>query len=137
MPSDGPLGNKPAAILIVEDDLLVANLIEEILSESGFRIAGIAASCDIALSIAEETAPQLALVDIRLNGPLDGIELACLMRDKFNVPAIFLSGSSDLDTQRRAQAAHALGFLHKPFRPSEVFNAIERALSPAVSRVTC
>jgi DNA-binding response OmpR family regulator len=121
--------NEPATILIVEDDPLVASFIEEILTESGLRVVGIAASGNEALSLAEEVQPHLALVDIRLSGPLDGIELACLMRDKFNVPAIFLSGLSDPDTLRRAEAAQALGFLHKPFRPSEVFNVIDRALS--------
>jgi DNA-binding response OmpR family regulator len=120
--------NQPATILIVEDDPFVASFIEEILTESGLRVVGIASTGNEALSLAEEIRPHLALVDIRLSGPLDGIELACLMRDKFDVPAIFLSGLSDPDTQRRAQAAQALGFLHKPFRPSEVFNVIDRAL---------
>jgi CheY-like chemotaxis protein len=123
--------NKPTSILIVEDEALVASYIEEVLAESGFRVAGIAASGPEALSLAEETRPRLALVDIRLTGPIDGIELACLLRQKFGVPAIFLSGLADQETTHRAQLAEPLGFLRKPFRPSQVFNAIERALSQA------
>jgi CheY-like chemotaxis protein len=123
--------SKPTSILIVEDEALVASYIEEVLAESGFRVAGIAASGPEALSLAEETRPRLALVDIRLTGPIDGIELACLLRQKFGVPAIFLSGLADQETTHRAQLAEPLGFLRKPFRPSQVFNAIERALSEA------
>ena len=123
--------SKSASILIVEDEALVASYIEEVLAESGFRVAGVASSGPEALSLAEETRPQLALVDIRLTGPIDGIELACLLRQKFALPAIFLSGLADDETTRRAVAAEPLGFLRKPFRPSQVFNAIERALGQA------
>lgn len=125
--------SKPTSILIVEDEALVASYIEEVLGESGFRVAGIAASGPEALSLAEETQPRLALVDIRLTGPIDGIELACVLRQKFGIPAIFLSGLADDETTRRAAIAEPLGFLRKPFRPSQVFNAIERALSQAGS----
>jgi hypothetical protein len=71
-------GSKPVSILIVEDEALIASYIEEVLGESGFRVAGIAASGPEALSLAAETRPSLALVDIRLTGPIDGIEIACL-----------------------------------------------------------
>ncbi len=124
--ADGP--SKAVTILIVEDEALIASYIEEVLGESGFRIAGIAASGPEALALAAEAHPSLALVDIRLTGPIDGIELACQLRQNFGVPAIFLSGLIDGETAKRAAAAQPLGFLPKPFRPSQVFNAIERAL---------
>jgi len=120
--------SKPASILIVEDDALVASYIEEVLVESGFHVAGIAASGPEALSVAAENRPSLALVDIRLTGPFDGIELACLLRQRFALPSIFLSGLLDADITERARVAQPLGFLHKPFLPSQVFNAIQRAL---------
>jgi CheY-like chemotaxis protein len=120
--------SKPVSILIVEDEALIASYIEEVLGESGFRVAGIAASGPEALSLAAENQPSLALVDIRLTGPIDGIELACLLRERYDLPAIFLSGLADADTTARAQAAQPLGFLPKPFLPSQVFNAIQRAL---------
>ena len=123
-----PDRSKPVSILIVEDEALVASYIEQVLGESGFRVAGIAASGAEALSLAENR-PSLALVDIRLTGPIDGIELACLLRQKFGLRAIFLTGLVDGATAERAQAADPLGFLAKPFKPSQVFNAIERALS--------
>lgn len=120
--------SKPVSILIVEDEALIASYIEEVLGGSGFHVAGIAASGPEALSLAAENHPSLALVDIRLTGPIDGIELACLLRQRFALPAIFLSGLADADTTARAQTARPLGFLPKPFLPSQVFNAIQRAL---------
>jgi CheY-like chemotaxis protein len=120
--------SKPVSILIVEDEALIASYIEEVLGGSGFHVAGIAASGPEALSLAAESRPSLALVDIRLTGPIDGIELACLLRQRFGLPAIFLSGLADADTTARAQTARPLGFLPKPFLPSQVFNAIQRAL---------
>lgn len=71
---------------------------------------------------------SLALVDIRLTGPIDGIELACLPRDRHQVAVIFLSGLVDDETVARAKAAKPLAFLAQPFRPSQVFNLIEHAL---------
>jgi CheY-like chemotaxis protein len=116
------------SILIVEDEALLASYIEDVLAGSGFRVAGIAASGPEALSLTAESRPAIALVDIRLTGPIDGIELACLLRHRFAVPAIFLSGQVDAETMQRAEAAQPLGFLAKPILPSQVFNAIERAL---------
>lgn len=123
-----PDRSKKISILIVEDEALIASYIKEVLGESGFGVAGIAASGREALSLAAESRPDLALVDIRLTGPIDGIELACRLREEFDVPSIFLSGLVNAETIERARAAQPLGFLAKPFRPSQVFNAIQRAL---------
>jgi CheY-like chemotaxis protein len=135
MPSDGvevvatTETAKSPTILIVEDEALIAANIEEVLAESGFHVAGVASSATEALSLAHEHRPQLALVDIRLTGSVDGIELACRLREEFDVPSIFLSGLFDAAITDRARRAQPLGFLRKPFRPSQVFNAIERALA--------
>jgi two-component system, response regulator PdtaR len=129
--SDAPAGafKRPASILIVEDEALVASYIQEVLEESGFVIAGIASSGAEAMSLASAGRPDLALVDIKLAGPMDGIEVAQLMRTRFNVQSIFLSGVCDPETMERAKSAVPLGFLEKPFRPSQVFNALQRALA--------
>jgi two-component system, response regulator PdtaR len=120
---------KPVSILVVEDDALVASYIQEVLEESGFAIAGVASSGPEAMALAGDGRPDLALVDIKLAGPMDGIEVARLMRGRFNVHSIFLSGVCDPETMARAKAAGPLGFLEKPFRPSQVFNALQRALA--------
>ena len=123
------MSNNRARILIIEDDQQVASYIEDVLTVAGFGIAGIATSANEALVLVAQHLPQLALIDIQLPGAIDGIKLASLIRVKFNVPAIFLSGLTDPDTMRRAEAAQPFGFLQKPFVPSQVFNAIELALA--------
>jgi two-component system, response regulator PdtaR len=121
-------------ILIVEDDSLLNGHICEVLLELGFTVAGCASSGVEALSFVEQKLPALALVDIHLRGPMDGIELAQLLRERFGVLSIFLSGLSDDQTLERARAACPLGFLSKPFRPSQVFGAIDRALNHRLDR---
>jgi CheY-like chemotaxis protein len=122
-----------ASILIVEDEALIASYIQEVLEESGFAIAGVASSGPEAISLVSAAQPDLALVDIKLAGPMDGIEVAQVLRTRFNIRSIFLSGIADPDTMERAQHVAPLGFLEKPFRPSQVFNALERALSKLTS----
>jgi DNA-binding NarL/FixJ family response regulator len=118
-----------ARLLIVEDDVLLASALEELLSVSGFEVVGVAGSAATALSLAGEWHPALALIDICLVGPVDGIELACKLREQYRMPAIFLSGLTDPETQERTLQAQPLGFLRKPYRASQVFNTIQRALA--------
>jgi CheY-like chemotaxis protein len=120
---------RQASILIVEDEALIASYIQEVLEESGFTIMGVASTGPEAMSLVSASPPDLALVDIKLAGPMDGIEVAQLMRSRFNVNSIFLTAVSDPDTMERAKSATPLGFLEKPFRPSQVFNALQRALA--------
>jgi two-component system, response regulator PdtaR len=127
--SDTPAAERVVNLLIVEDEALVASYIQDVLEESGFAIAGVASSGSEALSLAGEARIELALVDIKLAGPMDGIEVARLLRERHGVPSIFLSGMHDPATMERAKAADPLGFLQKPFRPSQVFNALEKALT--------
>src|SRR5690348_17858731 len=87
--------HQPPTILIVEDEALVASYIQEVLEESGFIIAGVASSGPEAMSLASASPPDLALVDIKLAGPMDGIEVAQLMRSQLNVHSIFLSRSEE------------------------------------------
>ena len=96
---DLPNDTAPARLLIVEDDGLLASSLEELLNASGFDVVGIAGSAATAASLAEERQPQLALIDIRLVGPIDGIELACHFPEQLRIPAIFLSGLADPETQ--------------------------------------
>jgi DNA-binding NarL/FixJ family response regulator len=130
---DIPNGTGPARLLIVEDDILLASSLDELLSASGFDVVGIAGSAATALGLAEERHPQLALIDIRLVGPIDGIELAYLFREEFRIPAIFLSGLADPETKERALLAQPIAFLRKPYRASQLYNTIARALSPGAS----
>jgi CheY-like chemotaxis protein len=90
-------------------------------------------SAAAALSLAKDQNPQLALIDVCLVGPIDGIELACRLRDEYRISAIFLSGLADPEARERALMAQSLGFLRKPYRASQVYNAIQKALDGQLS----
>jgi len=125
--------SRSARLLVVEDDALLASALQELLDDAGFEVVGTAGSAAAALSLAKDQSPQLALVDICLVGPIDGIELACRLRAEYRVPTIFLSGLADPEVRERALMAEPLGFLRKPYRASKVYNAIEQALQGQLS----
>jgi CheY-like chemotaxis protein len=77
-----------ARILVVEDEAIVALDIQNRLSMQGYDVVGIAATGEEAIAIASNTRPQLALMDIRLQGDVDGIETAQHLRTQFDIPII-------------------------------------------------
>ncbi len=120
--------SQQALILIIEDDQLVASYLEEVLTATGFQVAGIAASGSEALALAAQHQVQLALVDIQLPGPIDGIALAPLMRHNYNLPLIFLSAAVDPEAIRRAlRQRQPFGFCISHSSRAKSFNAIELA----------
>jgi PAS domain S-box-containing protein len=115
-------------ILVVEDQGVVAADIAKSLEDHGYEITGLAASGDEALKEAAKTCPDLVLMDIRIQGALDGIQTASLLHERFGVPIIYLSGHGDPATFERAKKSQPMAFLLKPFREAELMNAIEIAL---------
>jgi CheY-like chemotaxis protein len=116
-------------ILIVEDEPLISSYIAHVLREFACLVAGCPSSGTEAIALAAQHKPRLAVIDIQISGAMDGIEVAKTLRDRFGVPAIFLSGVEDSETIERARAVCASEILRKPFLPSELLSAIERALS--------
>ena len=117
-----------ANILVCEDECLVAKDIQRSLKIQGYSVAGIAASGREALEVADQHRPNLALMDIRIKGPLDGIETAQLLKEQFNIPSIFLTAYADDTTLANAKVAEPLGYLLKPFKRFELRTTIETGL---------
>ncbi|HPG50838.1 MAG TPA: response regulator, partial [Spirochaetota bacterium] len=105
-------GNK---ILIVEDELITAENIRESLVRSGYTVTGIASSGDEAFGMIGSDMPDLSLVDIRIRGDQDGIEVARRMTGDFDIPVIYLTAYSDDDVVMRARDTLSYGYLLKPF----------------------
>jgi signal transduction histidine kinase len=118
-----------AAILVVEDERIVANDIAESLRKMGYDVVGTAASSEECLRKAAENPPDLVLMDIRIEGDLDGIETAKRLRTRFGVPVIYLTAYADEETVARACEAEPHGYILKPFRAGELRSMIEVALS--------
>jgi len=117
-----------ARILVVEDEsLLVEDLVGR-LKGFGYDVPAIAASGEDALAQVVAAQPDLVLMDIRLAGRMDGIEAARLMRERFHLPVIYLTGEADAATLERAKATEPLGFLLKPIEEKRLYSTIEIAL---------
>jgi CheY-like chemotaxis protein len=101
-------------VLIVEDEFFISLHIKSLLRALGHVVVGIAVSADDAVRLAQREQPDVALMDIRLIGPRDGIDAAGEIFNSFGVPSIFVTANTDPQTRGRAQAVQPLGFLEKP-----------------------
>jgi PAS domain S-box-containing protein len=117
-----------ARILVVEDDRVVARDIQQQLSRIGHVVAGTTASGKDVLPLALKTQPDLVLMDIRLEGDIDGIEAAQQIREKCHIPVVFLTAYADDETVQRATLAEPFGYLLKPFEDQQLRTVIEMAL---------
>jgi len=115
-------------ILIVEDETIVAKDIEQSLRALGYQVLGIAVTGAAALQLAEEAAPDLILMDIKLKGEMDGIATAERIRKRFDLPVVLLTAFSDEGTLQRAKVTEPFGYLLKPFEERELHTSIQMAL---------
>lgn len=121
--------NAPSrSVLLVEDEAITARVIQKTLGGLGYSPCGVAASADEALARAGEHRPDIALVDIRIHGPIDGIDTAELLRRRFGIPVIYLTAHTDEATVARAARTRPHGYLVKPVKPNALRSAIEVAL---------
>lgn len=118
----------PLFVLVAEDEAIVAMDIRNRLIEMGYQSAGCAASGEEVLALVEEKCPDLVLMDIRLQGKMDGIEAAEVIRRQFHVPVVFLTAYSEEATLQRAKLAEPFGYILKPFNNRELKSTIEIAI---------
>jgi PAS domain S-box-containing protein len=114
-------------ILVVEDQRLIAADIENTLRKLGYLVVGSVSSGEDAVSAADEVRPELVLMDVRLRGEMDGIQAAEIIRDRFNVPVVYLTAYADEETILRAAKTTPFGYLVKPFNERELRATIEIA----------
>lgn len=117
-------------ILVVDDELWAALDMEWVVRKLGHEVIGPAATADEAVRFAELEKPDLVLMDIRLANGSDGVAAAIEIRQRFEIPSLFVSAHGELATRQRAQAAQPAGFIEKPFAPETLALAIDDALSP-------
>ena len=118
----------PTKILVVEDEAIVARDIERQLRKAGYEVPAVVASAEAAIEQAGQTSPDLVLMDIRLQGPVDGIEAAREIREQFKLPVIFLTAHADDETLARAKLTQPFGYIVKPIGHSNLTSSIEMAL---------
>ena len=116
------------SILIVEDEIIIAADLENKLKQIGYDVAGIASRGAEAVEMARCRRPRLILMDIQLDGSMDGIETADTIRRRYDIPVIFLTAHSDHTTLSRAKLTGPFGYILKPFEDRELVTQIELAL---------
>ncbi len=116
-------------ILVVEDEPIVAEDIAGRLTRMGYEVVGVVESGEAAIALAEATLPSLVLMDIVLEGELDGIEAAEWLRTNLDVPVVYLTANADESTLQRAKATIPFGYILKPFKERELQATIEIAIS--------
>ncbi|WP_198664841.1 LytR/AlgR family response regulator transcription factor [Lewinella sp. IMCC34191] len=120
--------NKPT-IAVVEDEPIISADLGDRLTEMGYSVSGHYSSGEEALQDFKKLLPDLVLMDVKLEGDLDGIDTALALRRFSQLPIIFLTSNSDDATYRRARVARPSAFLSKPFRGRDLAHAIDLALS--------
>lgn len=115
-------------ILVVEDSAVLAQNIVALLEDQAFNVVSVAMSGTEAIQCALTTNPDLILMDVTLQGGVDGIETAVKIREQIDIPIVYSTGSTDYKTINRAKHTEPHGFLVKPFTDIELYTAIEMAL---------
>jgi len=118
--------NKPCKVLVVEDEGLIAHDISTRLTAMGHEVVGTAGTAEEALEMAADA--DIVLMDIRIDGPVDGVQAAELIRERYRLPVVFLTAHSDRPTLDRAKVTGAFGYLVKPIAHASLNTAIEIAL---------
>ena len=117
-----------ARVLVVEDEGVIRDYIKVTLQDLGYSVPAAVATGEDAVAKAEETRPDLVLMDIRLKGKLDGIEAARQIGSHLNIPVIYLTSYADENTLERAKTTRPFGYIVKPFDEKEVHATIEMAI---------
>ncbi len=121
------VGQRPR-VLIAEDEALIRLDLAEMLGEEGYDVVGEAGDGETAVRLAEETRPDLVILDIKMP-IMDGLAAAEKIADARIAPVVILTAFSQRELVERARAAGAMAYLVKPFQKSDLVPAIEIALS--------
>lgn len=117
------------SVLIVEDELLIAETIKLYLEERNHKVAGIAISYDEAIKLIEEGKPDVVLLDIRLYGEKSGIDVAHFIQNSgLHLPYIIVSSQYDQDYIEKAMHAGAAGYITKPIAKETLWSSLELAV---------
>ncbi|MBU4446075.1 MAG: response regulator [Candidatus Marinimicrobia bacterium] len=115
-------------ILVVEDEYSVAEVIQDMLINFEYDVPNVVSSGEEAIEETKKIRPDLVLMDIKLKGKMDGIEAANQIRDRYNIPVIYLTGHAEEDFLQRAKITGPFGYMLKPFKAEELQTTIKMAI---------
>lgn len=120
---------KKVKIGIVEDEMIIASVIQDCLKKLNYEVVEPVISFNDAIEMLYTEQPDMVLIDIRISGNKDGIELAEYIRENYSIPFIYLTANSDKETLTRAKKTNPNAYLLKPFTQSDLYTAIEIGLN--------
>jgi PAS domain S-box-containing protein len=115
-------------ILVVEDERIVARSLRSQLMALGYEVVDSVSSGEEAIVKSEELLPDLVLMDINLEGPMDGVEAAAIICQRFQLPVVYLTAYSNMEILERAKVTEPFGYILKPYEDRELHVVIETAL---------
>jgi PAS domain S-box-containing protein len=115
-------------IMVVEDERIIAEDLRHWLIVLGYTVGAQVGTGQEAVQHCEATRPDLVMMDIRLPGEMDGIQAAQKIRDRFDIPVVYLTASTDDATLTRAKETEPFGYILKPFDERSLYTTIEMAL---------
>jgi len=128
--SSGPTGQQKPKALIVENNMILSLLYETYLEQLGFEVIDHLVYGRHAVDRAVMTCPDLILMDILLDGPMDGIEAARAISQNLDVPIIFITAHSDTERKERVARLRQAAFLEKPINFEQVRIEVEKLMGP-------
>ncbi|MBU3916049.1 response regulator [bacterium] len=120
-----------ARIMIVEDEFIIQHALKNTLESLKYEVITTVSDGEEAIKKAEEQTPDIVLMDIRLDGKMDGIEAAGIISSRFNIPVVFLTAHAEEHYLEKAKLTHPYGYLIKPVQERDLKIAIEMALYTA------
>ena len=120
---------KKVKVGIVEDEMIIASVIQDCLEKLNYEVLEPVISFNDAIEMLYTEQPDMVLIDIRISGNKDGIELAEYIRENYSIPFIYLTANSDKETLTRAKKTNPNAYLLKPFTQSDLYTAIEIGLN--------
>ena len=116
-------------VLIVEDEPVIAKNISMYLNNNDFIVSGIAYDDDEAMSQLQNNTPDAVILDINLDGMMDGIDIARFINSHNKIPFIFLTSYADKETLEKAKQVEPAGYIVKPFNEKTLLASLEIAIS--------
>lgn len=115
-------------ILIGEDDILIAEHIKDILKSYGYENVEMAHDKEKIIKLIDDYKPDIALLDIRMKGKYDGIEIGEYILQKYSFPIIFITSHSNQEVVKQALKTSPSAYIVKPFKPIDIFSALQIAI---------
>lgn len=116
--------NSTFKILIVDDEVLIAEYLKDVLNELGYRNLALAHNKRQAMIQLEEFQPELVLLDIRMKDELEGIQIAERINQEYKVPFIYITAQSDKEIITKALGTKPAGYITKPFKQPDIYAAV-------------